>query len=529
MRIGDHEQFELLDALHHLRHARHGVAAVPHDDHALHDIALVDVIRVGQRRIEPAGPRDARQFHVLLAGAGRTARLRRHFVEARLQIIVFDLPDARPVLPGAFDQTVIERQRHDIEADIGRALHVAVAAEDVGAAAEGADIAGRQQQVAIGADVGGADGVLGAAHAPDEGRRLLLGEGLGDLLQLLAGNAGDALDLFRRPLRDFGADLVHAVDALLDEFLVFPAIVEDVVQHAPDHRDVGAAAEPDIFGGVGRGAGEARVEHEHVGAVDLLAGQDVLQRHRMRFGGIRPHEDDGLRVADVVVGIGHRAVAPGIGDAGDGGGVADAGLMIDRVGAPERREFAEQIAAFVGEFRGAQQIDRIGARLGADLEHLVADLVDRLVPRDLLPLAVDQLHRIFQPAVAVHEFAHRGALGAMRAAVDRAVPGRLLADPDAVLHFGDHGAADRAMRADVLFDFRRRADDLRTGLRLAHRAERHQADRGARTGRQTGSPQERAAVENARREAGGDTLQTRLARGSVSSLHQHVRGPINSG
>ena len=497
MRIGDHEQFELFEALHHFRHARHGVAAVAHDEHALHDIALIDIVRIGQRRIEPAGPRDARQFHVLLAGARRTARLRRHFVEARLQIIVLDLPDARPVLPGAFDQAVIERQRRDIEADIGRALHVAVAAEDVGAAAECADIAGRQQQVAIRPDVGGADGVLGAAHAPDEGRGLLLGEGLGDLFHLFAGNPGDALDFLRRPLRDFGADLVHAVDALLDEFLVFPAIVEDVVQHAPDHRDVGAAAEPDIFGGVGRGAGEARIEHEYVGAVDLLAGQNVLQRDGMRFGGIRAHEDDGLRVSDVVVGVGHRAVAPGVGDAGDGGGVADTGLMVDRVGAPERRELAEQIAAFVGEFRGAEQIDRIGARLGADFHHLVADLVDRLVPRDLLPLAVDQLHRIFQPAVAVHQFAHRSALGAMRAAVDRAVPGGLLADPDAVLHFGDHGAADRAMRADVLFDFRWRADDLRPGLRLAHRAERHQPDRGARSGCQTGASQERAAVENA--------------------------------
>ena len=174
MRIGDHEQFELFEALHHFGHARHGIAAVPHDDHALHDVALVDVIGVGQRRVEPAGPRDARQFHVLLAGARRTARLCRDFIEARLQIIVFDFPDPRPMLPGAFDEAVIERQRRDIEADIGRALHVAVAAEDVGAAAEGADIAGCQQQVAIGTDVGGADGVLGAAHAPDKGRRLRL-------------------------------------------------------------------------------------------------------------------------------------------------------------------------------------------------------------------------------------------------------------------------------------------------------------------------------------------------------------------
>ncbi len=56
-------------------------------------------------------------------------------VEARLEPLEVDLPDPRPVLPGAFDEAVIERQRHDIEAEIGRALHVGVAAEDVGAGA----------------------------------------------------------------------------------------------------------------------------------------------------------------------------------------------------------------------------------------------------------------------------------------------------------------------------------------------------------------------------------------------------------
>ena len=129
----------------------------------------------------------------------------------------------------------------------------------------------------------------------------------------------------------------------------------------------------------------------------------------------------------------------------------------------------------------------------------------------------------------MHEFAHRGALGAMRAAVDRAVPGRLLADPDAVLHFGKYGAADRAMGADVLLDLGRLAHDLRTGLRLAHRAERHQTECGARACGEARPAQKGAAVENTGGEAGGDTLQTRFAGGSISSLHQHVRGPINIG
>ena len=85
------------------------------------------------------------------------------------------------------------------------------------------------------------------------------------------------------------------------------------------------------------------------------------------------------------------------------------------------------------------------------------------------------------------------------------------------------------MRADVLLDLRRRADDLRAGLRLAHGAERHQADCGSRTGNETGAAQERTAVENAGGETGSDALQTRPARGSFFSLHQHVRDPINSG
>src|SRR5215472_16624841 len=45
-------------------------------------------------------------------------------------------------------------------------------------------------------------------------------------------------------------------------------------------------------------------------------------------------DHDGLGVADVVVAVGHRAVAPGVGHAGDGGGVTDARLVIRIVGPP---------------------------------------------------------------------------------------------------------------------------------------------------------------------------------------------------
>ncbi len=168
--------------------------------------------------------------------------------------------------------------------------------------------------------------------------------------------AGDALDLGRRPLLDLFADLVHAVDALANEFLILPAVLENVPEHSVNGWNVHPGPNPNIFGGVRRRPREARIDDDHVGAVEFLAFENVLQRYRMRLGRIAAHDHDGLGVADVVVAVGHRAVAPGIGDAGDGGGMTDARLMIGIVGSPERGELAVEIRGFVCEFRGAQPV-----------------------------------------------------------------------------------------------------------------------------------------------------------------------------
>ncbi len=117
-----------------------------------------------------------------------------------------------------------------------------------------------------------------------------LGEFFGDALDLRSRNAADALDFLRIPLLGFLADVIHAVDALLDELLVFPAILEDVPEQPVNNRNVGAGADTHIFGRVRSRARHARFDHEEVGAVELLAFKNVLQRHRMRFGRIRAHE-----------------------------------------------------------------------------------------------------------------------------------------------------------------------------------------------------------------------------------------------
>ena len=60
MRIGDHQQVELLDALGGFRHAGDGVAAVAQHDHRLEVVLLGDLVLRQQRRVEPARRRNAR-------------------------------------------------------------------------------------------------------------------------------------------------------------------------------------------------------------------------------------------------------------------------------------------------------------------------------------------------------------------------------------------------------------------------------------------------------------------------------------
>src|SRR5271166_911139 len=229
----------------------------------------------------------------------------------------------------------------------------------------------------------------------------------------------------------------------------------------------------------------------------------MLQGHRMSFGWIAAPDDLRLRIADIVEAVGHRAVAPGIGYPGDRRRMANPRLVIGVVGPPEGAELAEKIGALVGEFRRAEPVDRVGARLLADRHQLVADLVDGLVPIDPGPLAVDQLQRIFETPLPGDQLAHRGTLGAMRPAVDRAVPARLLTDPHTIGHLGRHGAADRAVSADAFADRHLRTGRRRwSGLGPAHAGERQGAQRPETTGNKARTAQERAAVEAAIRSAG---------------------------
>jgi hypothetical protein len=60
--------------------------------------------------------------------------------------------------------------------------------------------------------------------------------------------------------------------------------------------------------------------------------------------------------------------------------MADPRLVVGIVGTPEGRELAVEIGGFVGEFGRPKPIDRVRSGFLADLEQLIADLVDGLFP-----------------------------------------------------------------------------------------------------------------------------------------------------
>ena len=86
----------------------------------------------------------------------------------------------------------------------------------------------------------------------------------------------------------------------------------------------------------------------------------------------------------------------------------------------------------------------------------------------------------------------------MRTAVDRAVPGGLLPDPNAVLDLGQDRATDRAVGAHVLPNdpFRGRRPEP-SGFGFAQVAQRQRSERGQTTGSKPGAAQKRSAIDAA--------------------------------
>jgi hypothetical protein len=125
----------------------------------------------------------------------------------------------------------------------------------------------------------------------------------------------------------------------------------------------------------------------------------------------------------------------------------------------------------------------------------------------------------------MHHLTDSSPLGAMRAAIDRAVPRGLLSGPDAVFDLSDDSAADRAMRADVFTDLSRGTGDGVVRLGGLHGAKANRTHHRERPGGKPGAAKERAAVKGA---VDGCRVGVRPVTSSVSvsTSNQHERGSL---
>ncbi len=312
-------------------------------------------------------------------------------------------------------------------------------------------------------------------------------------MNLLFVEAGYPFHFGRGPARHLFLHLVHTVDAGANELLVFPAVLEDVPEHAPDKGDVGARTQGEVHVRLGGGAGAARVDHQDLAAVALFGQQDVLHGDRVGLRRVGADKHDRLAVMHVVQAVGHGAVAPGVGYTCDRGGVADARLMIHVVGAPQGRHLAKQISLLVGVLGGAEPVDAVGAGLLAQTQHLIAHLFDGLIPADALPLAAHQLHRVLEATLAVTVLAQSRPLGAVTAKVEGVIKGWLLAGPDAVLYLGIDTAAHRAVGTDGALHLDRHLGRHGFGLGPLHHGRCQPTGSHCATGNQTGVDHKGAA------------------------------------
>ena len=180
--VDDHHQVQFFHGLLHLYTARLAVGRVPPEHHGAHIILLCDLVLVFQHTVDPA------RYRYTL-GVHRPGRFTLGFlvaarVEAPLHPVVIHAPDTRPVFPGTGGKTVVARQRVTQYAKVGRALDIVVTAEDIGAATGYPHVAQHQLEYAVGTGVVVADGVLGAAHAPDKGAGFMRGHDFGGALDL---------------------------------------------------------------------------------------------------------------------------------------------------------------------------------------------------------------------------------------------------------------------------------------------------------------------------------------------------------
>ena len=218
---------------------------------------LVDELVLFQYAIDPARHRHA--------GFGHHAR----------GITAFDpfkvhTPCCREMAKGTFCDAVITWQRIGVTTYIGNALHVIVATENIGTSTALANIAQSKLQDTRCPHHGVTNGVLGVAHAPNQGTGTVFSHGFGNVEAGCFVNAAGLQHLVRCPFgHDVFLDLFHAPHTVVDKLLVFPTVLEHMVEHAKQKWDVRSRANADVLVCFGCCAREPWINHNHLCALFL--------------------------------------------------------------------------------------------------------------------------------------------------------------------------------------------------------------------------------------------------------------------
>ena len=104
-------------------------------------------------------------------------------------------------------------------------------------------------------------------------------------------------------------DDVGGVGVGLDVLLVDLAVAQQVTHHARQEGDVGARPDRRVDVGHRGRAGEARIDHDQLGAVVGLGLGHPLEAAGVGFGGIAAHDENEISVLDVVPAVRHRAAS----------------------------------------------------------------------------------------------------------------------------------------------------------------------------------------------------------------------------
>jgi hypothetical protein len=83
------------------------------------------------------------------------------------------------------------------------------------------------------------NGVLCLTHTPDQSAWTILRHSFSNFVHLRFWNSTSFFYILWSPLfHNFFADLIHTVHAVIDVLLIFPTIVEDVIQNTKQEWDI---------------------------------------------------------------------------------------------------------------------------------------------------------------------------------------------------------------------------------------------------------------------------------------------------